>query len=146
EIIDPVNKIGDAHIKNVESQVQSLSDIHSNVSGAYSNSPTKDKLKSKYDENARKLEESSISSNTGGTKSLTQDTENDVNLGQKMYNSGYPEGTSLQNLQGKISEDKNKIKEEFDNTPKSTAVRVVGKVIENASDVTEELLNPNKKK
>ncbi|HJD59553.1 MAG TPA: hypothetical protein LFW20_02605, partial [Rickettsia endosymbiont of Omalisus fontisbellaquei] len=134
EIIDPVNKIGDAHIKNVESQVQSLSDIHSNVSGAYSNSPTKDKLKSIYDENARKLEESSISSNTGDTKSLTRDTENDVNLGQKMYNSGYPEGTSLQNLQGKISEDKNKIKKKFDNTPDSTVARVPGQIIKNVKD------------
>ncbi|WP_341789294.1 hypothetical protein [Rickettsia endosymbiont of Polydrusus tereticollis] len=120
EIIDPVNKIGNAHINNVESQVQSLSDIHSNVSNAYSNSPTKAELNSKYNSNAKKFAETPISSSTTrNTQSLAENTENDVDIGQKMYNTGYPEGTSLQNLRGTITKDKDKIKREFENTPAS---------------------------
>ncbi|MCC8368518.1 MAG: hypothetical protein LN573_00305, partial [Rickettsia endosymbiont of Oxypoda opaca] len=147
EMIDPTNKLGDAHINNVGSQAESLSGVHSTVNASYSSSSTKAEIKSTYNANAGKLAESSSSSSTtGDTKSLTQNTENNIDTGQKMYNTGYPQGTSLQNIRSTISEDKDKIKKEFDNTPKSTAVRVVGQVIENASDVTDELLNTNKKK
>ncbi|MCC8368537.1 MAG: hypothetical protein LN573_00400, partial [Rickettsia endosymbiont of Oxypoda opaca] len=136
EMIDPTNKLGDAHINNVGSQAESLSSVHSTVNASYSSSSTKAEIKSTYNANTGKLVESSISSGTtGDTKSLTQNTENNIDAGQKVYNTNYPEGTSLQNIRNTISEDKNKIKKEFDNTPKSTAVRVVGQVIENASDV-----------